>query len=601
MRRTRGWLGFVNDIPLTWKFALIYLLCVLLPILSINVLFFQQISENVRTREESNLQMTLERASKKTMDLILGGVALSHSIATDRTIYEELDRVYEDPVSFYDNASKGLGNKLKPFLSAYPYVENISIYTENGSIVSGGNYFVLDEAAKSSPWYRMAAESSSSVNLMMYVDPDPLITGARKVYFSILRKLSEYPMYGDYAKYLKIDIKTSTVDEILSQEQRYLSLSVADGQGKVLFPSSAFLTDSTVPPSGGSAGKTLQAPLGSASYIEGWKMIGTANAALFKDTSERVMRFFWELAAVSTLVPTWLIFIIWRSYNYRIKRLSRHMDRAKNEKFDLIPLTKDKDEIGGLIRSFNRMAATIESLINDVYKLEIEQKDMQLEQTRAELKLLQSQVNPHFLFNTLNALLVVSAKNGYAEVTDIIKNLSLLLRRMLSWSDEAVSLQDELDFTEKYLKIEKFRFGDRFDYTFEVAEEALRCMVPKMCVQPLVENACKHGLQSVKGQRNIRIEASASESYLQISVEDNGIGIEPERLAFIRGQLNAKLDTDENVGLRNVYRRLRLHYGERVDLFIDSELDQGTRISFRIPAKPSDEKEGPGHVLGTAG
>ena len=225
---------------------------------------------------------------------------------------------------------------------------------------------------------------------------------------------------------------------------------------------------------------------------------------------------------------------------------------------------------------------------------------MQLEQIRAEMKLLQSQVNPHFLFNTLNALLVVSAKNGYTEVTGIIKNLSQLLRRMLSWSDDAVTLQDELHFTGMYLEIEKFRFADRFDYSFDVDEEAAKCLVPKMCIQPLVENAYKHGLQAVKGQRLIRIEARRADAYLYVQVEDNGKGMDEERLNEIRGKMNGSLDTDDNVGMRNVYKRLRLHYGDRVDLYIDSRPDRGTRIGFRIPALASDggRRE---HVQGAAG
>src|SRR5690606_15335165 len=122
----------------------------------------------------------------------------------------------------------------------------------------------------------------------------------------------------------------------------------------------------------------------------------------------------------------------------------------------------------------------------------------------------------------------------YTEVTDIIKNLSQILRRMLSWSDDAVTLEEELHFIEMYLKIEKFRFADRFNYTFHVDESALLCMVPKMCIQMLVENACKHGLQSVKGQRYIQIRASQSDTFLLIEVEDNGKGIDVQRLDEIR-------------------------------------------------------------------
>ncbi|BBH22540.1 hypothetical protein Back11_38850 [Paenibacillus baekrokdamisoli] len=592
MRTTGGWLKFVNDIPLTWKFLLIYLLCILVPILTITALFFQQVSQNIETREKNNLQMTLNRASTKAMDFILGGVTLSHSVATDRSLYELMDQDYSDIVAYYDSYNSVLSEKMKPFLSAYPYVENISIYTENETIASGGNYFHLDDAVKNSPWYRKVADSPSSVNIMAYKDTDPMNSSNIREYLSIIRKLNGFPIYGHYVKYLKIDINVSGVDSILSQEKPYMNLRIVDDGGQIVFPSALFMSSSASPPPTGDEGLTFNSRLGTASYIQGWTMAGVADGGLFQASLNDSERFIWLLAAISILVPTSLIFIILRSYNYRIKRLSRHMDKAKDEKFDLILFPEGKDEIGGLIRSFNRMTTKIQTLINDVYKLEIQQKDLQLEGVRAEMKLLQSQMNPHFLFNTLNALLVVSVKNGYTEVTDIIKSLSLLLRRMLSWSDDAVTLQDELHFTEMYLKIEKFRFTDRFDYTLEIEDDASRCYVPKMCIQPLVENACKHGLQSVKGQRYIRIEAQRVDAYLWIMVEDNGKGIDPDRLGEIRNQLNDGLNADENIGLRNVYKRLKLHYGDHVDLSIESGMNIGTKIRIRIPALPSSLETG---------
>jgi len=599
MRKPIGGLSFVNDIPLKWKFTLIYLLCVLVPILTINVLFFRQMSDHIHSRERNNLQITIERTAKKAMDMIEGGVTLSHSVATDRALYEVLDTEYADIVDFYEVFNEVLTGKMRPFMSAYTYVENISVFTENPTVVSGSHFFVLDDAERQSPWYEAATTSVSAVQVLMYTSVDPMNAKASKEYFSIVRKLNDYPLYGRYAKYLRIDLKLSSFDEILGEEKPYMTLSMRDPQDRVLFPSSQYMKP-VVPTEGGEDDKlTFRSPLGNPSYIRGWTLVGLAEEGRFQTAVQSSNRFIWMLAAFSTLLPTSLIFVMLRSYNYRIRRLSRHMEKAKNEKFDLIVLREGKDEIGGLIRSYNRMAAQIESLINDVYKLEIQQKDMELERIRAEMKLLQSQVNPHFLFNTLNALLVVSVKNGYTEVTDIIRNLSQLLRRMLSWSDAAVPLQDELHFTEMYLKIEKFRFADRFDYQFDIEDDAASCLVPKMCIQPLVENACKHGLQAVKGQRVIRIEARRTDTYLHVQVEDNGKGMDEERLNEIRSLMNGSLDSDENVGMRNVYKRLRLHYGERVDFYIDSRPNEGTRIGFRIPALSADEG-GRRNVFGAA-
>ena len=237
MRKQFGWFSFVNNIPLKWKFTLIYLLCVLLPILTINFLFFHKMSESIQTREQTNLQWAIERAAKKVTDMIEGGVTLSYSVATDRILYEELDKEYADVVEFYESFNEVLSGKMRPFISAYTYVENISVFTENPTVVSGSNYFILDEAAKRSPWYEAASKSSSDVNVLMYTDVDLMNLNAKKEYFSIVRKLNEYPMHGQYAKYLRIDLKLSKFNEILELEQPYMMLKMLDPQGQVLFPS----------------------------------------------------------------------------------------------------------------------------------------------------------------------------------------------------------------------------------------------------------------------------------------------------------------------------------------------------------------------------
>lgn len=588
MRKQSNWPEIANNIPLKWKFTLIYILCVLVPILTINVLFFRQMSDNIQTHEQTILQLAIERAAQNVTDMIEGGVTLSYSVATDRVLYEVLDNDYEDILSFYASSYDFLTGKMRPFISAYTYVENIYVYTENPTVVSGNHYVQLDDKAKHSPWYEVVSKSNSDVNVIMYRDVDPMNVNANKEYFSIVRKLNEYPMYGKYDKYLRIDLKLSSFNDILELEKPFMNIKMLDPQGKVLFPSSQFMLQNNAINSNNVKELLFYSPLGKLSYIDGWQLSGVAVEDRFQAAVKSSKNFIWLLAAISTLLPTWLIFVMLRSYNYRIRRLARHMDKATNEKFDLIELREGKDEIGGLIRSYNRMASQIESLINDVYKLEIQQKDMQLEQIRAEMKLLQSQVNPHFLFNTLNALLVVSAKNNYSEVSVIIRNLSQLMRRMLSWSDETVPLQEELHFTDIYLNIEKFRFSDKFNYSFEIEEGAKQCLVPKMCIQPLVENACKHGLQAVKGQRNIVIKAMRDDKYLYVRVIDNGKGMDEERLAEVRNMMNGSLDSGENIGMRNVYKRLRLHYMDRADFYIESSLEKGTSVSFRIPALIED-------------
>jgi two-component system sensor histidine kinase YesM len=270
------------------------------------------------------------------------------------------------------------------------------------------------------------------------------------------------------------------------------------------------------------------------------------------------------------------------------------MQKVTNEKFELIRIDEGRDEIGGLIHNFNRMTSRINSLINDVYKLEIQSKNLEMERVRAELNFLQSQMNPHFLFNTLNAILVVCTKNKYDDVTDIIKSLSKLLRRLLRWKEDLVSLQEEMQFIEMYLKIEKFRFRDKFDYQFEIEEQALEYKIPKLSMQPLVENSCKHGLQTIEGLGIIKVKAVVEENRLQITVSDNGKGMEAAQLKELLHNIRTEDSPGLNIGMRNVYRRLELYYADQVTFEIISVPDEGTAVSFGIPLRLLERIHPPG-------
>ena len=184
-------------------------------------------------------------------------------------------------------------------------------------------------------------------------------------------------------------------------------------------------------------------------------------------------------------------------------------------------------------------------------------------------------------------MLIVSVKNNYTEIIDVIKYLSKTLRRLLSWKDDLVTVEEEICFTEMYLKIEKFRFSEKFKYDILIDDDVRNFKIPKMSIQPLVENACKHGIQNIKGQGNIIVEVKLYEEdfekNLKISVKDNGIGISEEKVAEILMNLEEDIYTTGSIGIRNVYRRLKLYYGKDFKFFIESKKDKGTNVSFIIP------------------
>ncbi len=583
-------LSKVNDIPLTIKFLIIYVVCILTPIILINVAFLEKFYTVVTQREENNYNISMERAKNDINTLIEGGIAASHSISTDATIYDLLDAEYENVGEYYDIYNSTLRNRLSMYSVAYNYITNIGLYVDNPSIRPGGTYFYIDKSIKNTPWYKDLSESDEQVIIRTYLGTTNSAPVRPIQYLSILRSSKNNRSLGSREKILKVDISLDKVFTIFNRERDFMSLYLLDPQNTIVCSTTGRNGQSNIDVlqklsnrSLGQENMVLETHLGSASYFKGWKLIGVTNRERISDSVGDTLSFVLIFAFISILISSLLMFIIVRSYNYRLKKLSKHMLKFKDGKFDLIDINEGEDEIGGVIRNFNLMAARINTLINDVYKLELQKKSLELERVRAEINFLQSQMNPHFLFNTLNAILVVSIKNNYTEIVDVIKYLSKTLRRLLSWKDDLVTIEEELSFTEMYLKIEKFRFCDKFQYEINVNETLLDYKIPKMSLQPLVENACKHGIQAIKEVGIININIEMCESGLLVRVKDNGSGMEQYTLMELMENIKSEVELSASIGLRNVYRRLRLYYGEDVAFNIESRINAGTTIYFTVP------------------
>ncbi|WP_339318933.1 histidine kinase [Paenibacillus sp. FSL R10-2734] len=588
----------VNDIPLNYKFSLIYIIGVLLPIIIINLVFLDRISDLIKSREQQNLEISLERARKDIHDFIEGGVAVSYTLSADKNLYELLERRYGNSIEFYDTFDEQLRGRMNSYIPVNNQIERITVFTNNDSIVSGSNYQVITDKVKESEWYKQFIAVNKHVFLAAYHMSEAPNVASTAPYLSVIERMDVYSSLNTFEKLLRIDLDLSKIYDVIVREKDYLSLYLVNEQDEIIMSAQSGYQRGTKEPY--PVFKLLDderkedvhiVPVGGASYIKGWRLIGVTQGERIAQAILEIRIYAGILASIVTLLTTAFLYVMLRSYNYRVKRLSRHMQKVTNEKFDLIRIDEGQDEIGGLIRNFNMMTTRINSLINDVYKLEIQKNSLEMERVRAELNFLQSQMNPHFLFNTLNAILVVCTKNNYSDVTDIIKSLSKLLRRLLSWKEDLVTLEEEMTFIEMYLKIEKFRFRDKFDYQFEIDEQSLQYKIPKLSMQPLVENSCKHGLQTIEGLGIIKVKTEIEDGRLQVTVSDNGKGIEASQLKEILFNVqNEETSSGTNIGIRNVYRRLELYYEDQVRFEISSVPNEGTVVTFGIPLKLLERK-----------
>ena len=266
-----------------------------------------------------------------------------------------------------------------------------------------------------------------------------------------------------------------------------------------------------------------------------------------------------------------------------VLRLRDRLLRIRSGDFKARVQVETNDEMGDVELAFNDMAAEMDRLVNQVYATEIKEKE-------AAIAALQAQINPHFLYNTLDMIKSMADIYGAGEVGDVIVALSGLFRYATHTSVTLVTIREELDNLGNYMKIVNMRLGGRIACTVDVPEELLNARIIKVCLQPIVENAVSHGLRRGGKERRIAVRIFRDGADIVIEVRDDGVGMDEERIAEIRDRLALPPREDTgakagSVGLKNIHDRIRLCYGNEYGVTIESRLGEGTTVTVRYPAE----------------
>lgn len=583
-------LGFFYNKSLIYKFMMIFLFCIIVPVTVSCIVISHNENKRLYEREMENLNFIVNNEITEIKNVFDDVVAVSNVIAADSLLTEAGVRNFESEADYYDFL---VDNNLKDYYSSYisqkPGVDDVKVYLKNDTVLNGGIIWKLTDEETESEWYKQAENEDG--NMILCTENGVKTAGSyteqsfRTDRLSFVRRIYRGYTGKNVTGYVKISLNMSMLREIMTRDADYLSFYFVNREeGRMYSPKeNRFFanTDSLDKLIADKGNIALESGFGKTGYLENWAVVGVYNRSRIAHQQFENILTVILFNLLMALFMMGIVYVVYRSYKDRISKLIVSMESVESGVFKCVEGIAGRDEIGMLVNTFNHMIDKINVLINDVYKLEMKNKSIEVEKVRAQLKYLQSQVDPHFIFNVLNAMLVVSVKNGYTELTTQISCLAKMIRRLLDWSDDSEPLSNELGFVEMYLSLEKFRFRDNFDYEIEVKNNADECSIPKMIVQPLVENACHHGLQSKADKRLLRVSAELEDDMLKISVRDNGKGIASDKLREIRDGLG-KEEFKGHIGVKNVYRRLKLYYGENADMQILSEENKGTEIIITI-------------------
>ena len=232
----------------------------------------------------------------------------------------------------------------------------------------------------------------------------------------------------------------------------------------------------------------------------------------------------------------------------------------------------------------NRLSDSLNTMIDKINELLEQVTTEQIRLRKAEFELLQTQINPHFLYNTLDTIIWLAEAGKQREVVGMVGSLSEFFRASLNQGKDIISIREELQHVKSYLEIQQVRYQDILKYEIQVPGELDKYLIPKITIQPIVENALYHGIKNKRGLGRIRVSGKKEEGGFAIQVEDNGIGINEERLHQVRDKIQYRTPAENDIyGLYNVNERIRLNFGEKFGISIESVYGEGTVVSIHLP------------------
>ncbi|MDI6600256.1 MAG: sensor histidine kinase [Thermoanaerobacteraceae bacterium] len=557
----------------------IYFLVLIVPSLTaVGFLSAWLVSRIIDEGSINAITQTLDQANKNMTSIINEVNDMLFSISINRKLQQSLDSSLaateleqaQEAVDINRSISYPGGLNMR-YRSFEIYAINKSFYPD----ISGGGYIFNNSSVKDSQWYNEAIKQDGGIywrgpHRDSYVY-EPVISAVK-----LIKSVKNYKKPIAVAS---VDIGISTLDSIFGDivlgKTGYVFL--IDENGNILFHNDPNMLYKNVK-GYDYAEKVFSADNGNFIITEGevpnmvlfntvestgWKIIGIVPYSEVGGRAQVIRNYTVFVGLLCILLAAIFAYLISTGVTRPMNVLTGAMKQVESGNMDVRVNLKSNDEISTLGHGFNSMIERINSLIKEVYEMSYRRKE-------AELKALQAQINPHFLYNVLDSINWMAMSYGAGDISLMVTSLAKVMRYSLSGAED-VLLKEEVQCIESYLKIQKIRYADTFSYSLEFQDEIMERKVPKFVLQPLVENAIIHGIEPKSGPGRITISGEDDGEFTKIIIEDDGVGMD---IAEIR---------DGHIGISNVQERIRLKYGDSYGLFFDSMPGKGTRVTVLLP------------------
>ncbi|MDO4331687.1 MAG: sensor histidine kinase [Eubacteriales bacterium] len=567
MNKLQRWF---NSIKLRYKLVLFYICFCFLPVMVLFLYSFFQMRQVLADKEKINLQSYLYQ-SVATMDSKIEVYDnLSDYISFNSNLSKTLEYEYESPYAQYLQVVEEVDPILQTLRYFHKDISRVTIYTDNGMIKHDTTIAPLSEIA-GEDWYQSVILSSGTE---WFVDEN-----SREV-FSARRMPVKTKDGNPCVLYMEVDYGQlfGPYEQTLTSEY---GVFITDESGKVVYSGSRFSEDNkkyildygslkTEKEKGTSSEYTI---IAENSTKAGWTVWLYQPLRIAERGMSPVISMIALTVLLSCCCALLAYLFISIMISKRLERLTATMQEVESGNLEVEVTSQDKDEIGLLYRGFGNMLRRIRTLIEEVYVSKITQKE-------SEMKALQAQINPHFLYNTLSIINWKALAAGEEDISRMTLAMSTFYRTALNKGKNTIRVEDELKNTKAYLEIQDMMHDHDFDYVMEIEPEILGYESLNLILQPIVENAIMHGIEKkTDGRGKIEIRGWKEGGCVWFSVKDNGAGMDMETAR--------KIPTMESkgYGVRNVNERICLYYGEEYGIMVESEVGTGTELKIHFPVE----------------
>lgn len=574
------------------KLILTFIVVVFVPILIVGVYLTNELREDALNDAIEQSVLNVERVNQRTVEILKVPVFVSNNLMFDQRLNSLVNTSFQhthEVVEAYRNY-----NDFSHYRQYYPEIASIRFYMENETMINNWELIPVDEQVAQRPWYKEAA--SDARFMKWYFLPDE--TKSNQPYLSLVRRINflDHETFG----VLVITIKPALLNWMLNQEE-YLTMIIDEHHNVV----ASNETDKI----GGKLNKIIQEKEGKQNgaifegIVDGESSQVIGEEIIVDELSQNKLQIMSVVnnhhivgnantlaakGAVVTFIGVIIAIVLIASVSHllskRISTLSTHIKTVSQGNLETEMTIDGKDEIGELSQQFNQMVISLKESIEEVHETSRQKAHLLQSQNDIKLKMMASQINPHFLFNTLESIRMKAHMEGAKEAAGIVKLLGKLMRKSIETGGRQIPLQQEVEMVRCYLDIQKFRYENRLAYELIIDPDSANIQINPLIIQPLVENAVIHGLEDKEAGGRVIVETKRDHQKVTVKVIDDGKGFTKQRLKEVQAFIEETED-EARIGLRNVHQRLLLTYGPDAGLVISSEPGGQTIIQFTIPIK----------------